>query len=201
MTQEKWIPLITAFKTGQEQSFEKQLIPFYKKNQFQLFKLTQSKEDSWNVFVESMVKFRERFLLGTERIPNNVNGYIFQSQCNIWIDICRKRNKKRQIQTKTVSVTQLESVVNAGKVASTQEHHHWEEQESEVNRLKALEIAISKLCDSCRQLIERNVFDKIKLKVLKEEMNYTSSYQAIVEKKKRCIKKLTKLFFLELNQI
>lgn len=200
MTQEKWITIIERFKAGQEKSFEKALIPYYKKNQFQLFKITQSKEDAWTIFVESMVNFRERFLLNAERVPNNINGYIFQSQRNIWIDICRKRNKKRQIKTKAVEVAQLEGALGFGNVATAPEYH-WEEQESEESRLKSLEIAISKLCDNCRQLIERNVFDKIKLKVLREEMNYTSSYQAIVEKKKRCIKKLTKLFFLELNQI
>lgn len=201
MTQEKWITVVEAFKAGREQSFEKRLIPFYKRNQFQLFKLTQSKETAWNVFVESMINFREQFLIGNERLPNNINGYIFQSQRNIWIDVCRKQNKKRQIQTKTVEVAQLEGALSFGNTVTAPEPYHWEAQDSEASKLIALEKAISKLCDSCRKLIERNVFDKIRLKVLKEEMNYTSSYQAIVEKKKRCMKKLTKLFFLELNQI
>lgn len=201
MTQEKWITAINAFKNGQPQSFENLLIPYYKQQQMQLYRLTESKEDGWTVFVESMLRFKEKLMLEAISIPNNINGYIFRIQQNIWIDMCRKRNRKKQVTIKAVETQQLENALGGRGMMQEPTIYHFETQQEEEKRLVALENAINQLCDSCKKLIERNVFDKVKLKTLKIELKMTSSYQAIVEKKKRCLKKLTKLFFLELNQI
>jgi len=205
MTQEKWSAIIKTYKAGQTQPFEEKIMPLYKKSKGLLFNIEglNSEEDAWLVFSDSLVKFRQLFLIGSEPIPNNVNGFLYTAQKNIWIDICRKRNRKRQVKLNMMDKTQLEYVcAGSTALALRSVYSYQEEQVLESKRLHALDRAIGKLCDNCRKIIEEHALEGKKLKVLKEEMNYTtSSYQAIVEKKKRCMKKLTKLFFMELNQV
>jgi len=195
---QKWEKVVAAYKDGNERPFDQLLIKeYHKEHKPRLLSLTRSADDAWLIYVEAMLKFRDKFVLSDLPLPNNPDGYINRMERNIWIDICRKRNKKRQIHYVDIEVKQLGAMLTT---AVAEYDPLFEKVSNEETYLAALEIAIGKMCDKCREIIEKNIFQNIKLKTLKVEMNYTGSYQAIVEKKKRCIKKLTKIFFMELNQ-
>ena len=199
MTQHQWIDLIQAYKKGNTSDFDKNIASiFHQKYRLQLLSLTQSENDAWDVFVDAMLKFREKYLMGDIPLPKNINAFFFQMQRNVWLDLCRKRNAKRKIQYQPL--TQIDIAKHLG--ASVESHNSFfETQEQEQENLFALSKAINNLCDKCKTLLEQHVFNGLKLKTLKTSLGYTGSYQTIVEKKKSCIKKLTKLFFKELNSL
>jgi len=148
-----------------------------------------------------MTKFWERFVLQNEPLPkHNIKGYIFRMVRNNFVDEARKQNRKTGLKLVELDNDKiLHQLKNSEMMDTTQpEEEHRNNQLVEQKYLVSLENAINKLCDDCKQLIERNVYDGERLKTLKTELNYTGSYQTIVEKKKRCIKKLTKIFFKEL---
>ncbi len=196
---QEWEKVIQAYRSGNERAFDQMIVKAYQRDhEPRLLSLTKSKDDAWLVYVEAMLKFRDKFVIGIAPLPKNPNGYLNRMERNIWVDICRKRNQKKQIKFVEIENHQLTAMF--AQVGQSGPDDYYDEEQKEEQYLNALEKAIGKMCDKCKEIIEKNIFQNIKLKTLKIEMNYTGSYQAIVEKKKRCIKKLTRIFFLELEQ-
>jgi len=205
MTQKKWILIIRAYRAGNKKAFNQSIIPYYYKIKRQIKNLEgfPKEEDCWLIFSDSMVKSRRLFLAGDKNIPQSINGYIYTMQKNIWADICRKRNQVRQIRLRPIEKEKLEFLSATGSDTSPVilTYNFQEAQNEEQKRLQALDRAISRLEDTtCKKIIEEHSLEGKKLKVLKKEINYRGTDQAIGGKKKRCIEKLTKLFFIELNQ-
>ncbi len=200
-----WNHIVNEGRVGNEAPFNALLQPLYDADfKWQLLKVTQSEEMAFEVFLNAMTKFWERFILKKEHLPKgNIKGYIHNMARNNFLDLKRKDNRKSNLKTVELDDTLLgfsaKGLSEENMYVNRQESV--DGQTSENRKLRSLSTAIGKLCDDCKTLIERNVFEGEKLKSLKIEMGYTGSYQAIVEKKKRCIKKLTKLFFVELNQM
>ncbi|MFK8103158.1 MAG: RNA polymerase sigma factor [Saprospiraceae bacterium] len=198
MTQQEWIDLIQAYKKGDTNNFDKKVLRLFQEDyRAQLLVLTESENDAWDVFVDAMIKFRARYLIDDLPLPRNISAFFYQMQKNVWLDLCRKRNAKRKIKYKALTAADIKQALTTNIENNNQ---FFEVQEQENNHLASLAKAIEKLCDKCRSLLERHLFDGAKLKVLKTELGYSGSYQTIVEKKKSCIKKLTKLFFIELSE-
>ena len=198
-----WPEVIAKSKKGNNAAFNSAVTQNYS-TQFKgpLITLTSNEETAFELYLDVMAKFWERFVLKGEDLPKqNINGYIFRMVRNRHVDLNRKQKSIKQINTVELDHKKLIHQINRIDMANEEsDQDHQFNQDSENQNLIALENAISKLCDNCKQLIERNVFNGERLKVLKTELGYTGSYQTIVEKKKRCIKKLTKLFFMELNE-
>jgi len=205
MPETNWPDIIEESRNGNNALFNKAVsdnYPIHFKGA--LITLTGSEEMAWEIYLNGMTKFWERFVLHSESLPDkNVKGYIFRMLRNNYVDEKRKLNRKKSLnyveldQRKLVHQYTNRIMVNE----NITEHDFQNNQELEQKYLVALENAISRLSDDCKKLIERNVFEGEKLKVLKSEFGYTGSYQAIVEKKKRCIRKITKLFFEELSEM
>jgi len=197
-----WLEIVTESKKGNNAPFNHTVsenYPIHFKGP--LITLTGSEETAWEIYLNGMTKFWERFVLQNEPLPKqNIKGYIFRMVRNNFVDEARKQNRKTGLKLVELDNDKiLHQLKNSEMMDTTQpQEEHRNNQLVEQKYLVSLENAINKLCDDCKQLIERNVYDGERLKTLKTELNYTGSYQTIVEKKKRCIKKLTKIFFKEL---
>ncbi len=202
MVQNNWLEIITECKKGNNAPFNRAVSGNYPVHfKGPLITLTGSEEMAWEVYLNGMTKFWERFVLHNEALPDkNIKGYIFRMVRNNFVDESRKLNKKTGLKLVELDHNKLLRQLKTTDMIdqSKPEKEHSNNQKVEQQYLVALENAISKLCDDCKKLIERNIYDGERLKTLKTELNYTGSYQTIVEKKKRCIKKVTKLFFKEL---
>ncbi len=205
MLENNWPKIIAESKKGNNALFNSTVSADYPLHfKGALISLTGSEDMAWEVYLNGMTKFWERFVLHNEKLPEqNVKGYIFRMVRNNYVDESRKLNKKSSLKLVELDQTKLMHQYKNGKMIneSTPENEHHNNQIVEQQYLVALENAISKLCEDCKALIERNIYDGERLKNLKTELSYTGSYQTIVEKKKRCIKKVTKLFFQELSEM
>lgn len=198
-----WPEVIAKSKKGSNIAFNRAVADNYAAHfKGPIISLTSNEEDAYEIYLEVMTKFWERFVLQTEDLPKqNINGYIFRMIRNKFVDESRKKKSLKNTHVVELDPKKLIYQLKDSAMLYDESHptnEHKNKQESESKHLIALENAISKLCEDCKQLIERNIFDGERLKVLKTELGYTGSYQTIVEKKKRCIKKMTKLFFIEL---
>jgi len=202
MEKHNWLEIVTESKRGNNAPFNLMVsknYPIHFKGP--LITLTGSEEMAWEIYLNGMTKFWERFVLQNEPLPKqNIKGYIFRMVRNNFVDEARKQNRKTGLKLVELDNDKILHQLKTSEMIDNNqtENEHSNNQLVEQKYLVSLENAINKLCGDCKQLIERNIYDGERLKTLKTELNYIGSYQTIVEKKKRCIKKLTKLFFKEL---
>ncbi len=101
---------------------------------------------------------------------------------------------------KSIDLT-LENEPGISKLVHSVEYPNYldaNEQDS-LKRSKLLRAAIEKLDEMCKSIISENVMGGMKLKELVSELSYKGSYSGLVQKKKRCIKKLSKLIYIEMK--
>lgn len=202
-----WQEAIDAARQGDTKAFNDQVCRAYQQQHKKaLIPLVGSEAESWQIYLLAVTKFWEKYILSAEELPQrNIDGYIFMMCKNAYYDDCRKRTttkSKRIVLVEDFNLPQnskqipqaddsLEEQLFAGNSADGKWQIH----------LSLLSAAIERMCGACKSIIEENVLGKIKLIDLKEKMNYGGGYQAIVQKKKRCLNKLTKLFYQELNRM
>ena len=148
--------------------------------------LTKSEDTAKEVFMISMQKFWERFVINQEDLPHNSTGYIYMMCRNAWL------LEKRQPWSAVIlnENTTQNALKNTNYQIDTEIN---KETTTDDNLLKhkALSIAINQLCDKCKKLIEAELDSQIKLKDLQHDMGY-SNYQALVQAKYNCKKRLIK---------
>lgn len=197
-SEKEWIEALDLTRKGKSKAFDQQLLrAFQKVHKKALIPLVGSAEESWQVYLQAMTKFWEKYILAGNELPaKNINGYIFMMCKNAYYD--RHRKKKKEINTESLS---LDDRYQQAEKSS------WQESYTDLDTviqdrqyLLQLHQAIERLGDSCKAIIEENVLGKIKLIELRKKLQYGGGYQAIVQKKKRCLKKLTKFFFEELHK-
>ncbi len=192
--------IIECAQKGNELPFNTFFDLTYKKIKPKLLSLTKSLDDSQEIFIISMQKFWERFVINQENLPHNSTGYILTMCKNAWL--MQKRSKKDTF----ISVENpLEYQVlkqQDTQVDGIEESHTTEN--IELLRHKALVQALNMLSDKCRSLIENELNDDRKLKDLQEELGF-KNYQALVQAKYNCKKRLVRKVYeviekLEENQ-
>lgn len=200
-----WEKVVDQAKAGNVRQFEKALLKLFEnKAKGPLIKLTGSSELAWEVYSLAISKFWEKFVVESNELPSqNIEGYIYNMARNAHFDLIRKQNKKKQIDYKTIDFNEVETYLknNYSKDLPISEETLLKEQDVKLMQFKALENALKKLCKSCQLIFEKNFFEGKKLKEIHSEINYGGTYQAIVKKKNRCVKKLTRYFFEELYKI
>ena len=82
MTQQEIKQIIEAVEKGDESAFNPFFKDYHQKCIFRLRHLTQSEDLANEAFMEAIYKFWKKFVKGTEVLPNNVEGYIFQMAKN-----------------------------------------------------------------------------------------------------------------------
>ncbi|WP_152537442.1 sigma-70 RNA polymerase sigma factor region 4 domain-containing protein [Aquimarina pacifica] len=149
-----------------------------------LYTLTKSKADCDDIFMISIYKFWEKFVASQEKLPYNIQGYIFMMCKNAWL------MKKRAPWENKVSGN--DSIENFEKEdISIQPEEDAEVQKIQFLRQKALSLAIDDLCGKCKKLIESQLAQGVNQKELQNELGYTT-YQALMQAKYNCKKRLVK---------
>ncbi len=153
-----------------------------------------SKEDVYSVCTLVIKKFWERFYVKEEELPTNVNGYLYMMAMNAVIDYSKMKKKKDQHETE-LDVSKLNKRM--------QEHFIDEASLVEANEEKelqyqALEVGFTKLCEKCRALLQKNIFEKQRIKAIYEQLGFKTP-NAATKKKITCINQLKKLVYQEIH--
>lgn len=181
--------IINEARNGNELPFNKFLKTTFNDLKKQLILLIKSEPKAEDVFIEAMQKFWERFVIQENEIPKNPKGYIFMICKNIWL--MEKRNQWNKIILK-------DSFLDHEVVSADDDD---ESEDSELNlRKKSLVIALTMISAKCKELMELSMDTSIKLIDCMESLGY-ETYQALIQAKYNCKKKLIKEVFTALSEL
>lgn len=203
MKEENWKTAIDLAKDGKENTFNSLVNEMYQTHYYQAIqKLTKDTSVTREVYTKAITKFWERFVLRGDSLPSsNINGYIYNMSRNAFIDIKRQEQRKKECEfcsKQALNLARDYTVI----MKNPHTYHgsaHKEEQDDYELKMKLLQQSISQLEATCQEIIRRNIFEGELLKDLKSELGFTGTYQSIVEKKKRCMRRLSKLMFSALE--
>jgi len=171
-----------------EQAFKEVLLPF-------ITNKSKSKSDAEEIACESLTKFWERFYILKEPLPENVNGYLYTIGLNSLFNYYRMKNKftKRTISVDTTELSQK----YGSRMAEDYNLESFTEKET---MYKAMELGLAKMCQSCKEILRLYIFENKKLKDIYKELNMPTA-NAASKKKTKCINKLIKYTYKELDQM
>ncbi|WP_108867209.1 RNA polymerase sigma factor [Aquimarina aquimarini] len=184
---------IKSAQKGDERPFNIFFEYAFQKLRGKLLSLTKSEEDTREVFITSMQKFWERFVINQEELPHNSIGYIYIMCKNAWL--MKKRNIKGLV---TVSDQPYEYHDDTEAPVSYEDQTEIEN--DRVLKHKALAIALEKLSPKCKTLLENDMDHQVQLKDLQQELGYTN-YQALVQAKYNCKKRLIQKVYEALEKL
>ena len=181
--------IIKEARNGNELPFNKFLKRTFIDLKKQLILLTKSESKAEDIFIEGMQKFWERFIIQQNEIPKNSKGYIFMICKNIWL--MEKRNHWNKIVLKDSFLDH--------EVISADDYDKNEDNELTL-RKKSLGIALTMISAKCKELMELSMDASIKLIDCMELLGY-ETYQALIQAKYNCKKKLIKEVFTALSEL
>lgn len=185
MTENDFKKIIDSAIEGNEFPFDRFFEDTFQKLLPKLTSLTKSREDAQEVFIISLHKFWERFVINQEKLPHNSVGYIYMMCRNAWL-----LQKRQPWSTVTLSDTPdvyQHHEVNKGESSMETEKH----MNDDLLKHKALATAIESLSPKCKTLIEAELDTQVRLKDLQQDLGYRN-YQALVQAKYNCKKRLVK---------
>lgn len=196
MTESDIKKIIDSAINGNEFPFDRFFEDTFQKLLPKLNFLTKSKENSQEVFTISMHKFWERFVINQEKLPHNSIGYIYMMCRNAWL--LQKRQPWNAVTLSEEPDTF--TVKKNNDYDPVIEEEIKEDMDEDLLRHKALVTAIDLLSPKCKALIEAELDDSIRLKDLQDDLGY-SNYQALVQAKYNCKKRLVKKVYETLTNL
>lgn len=180
--------IIESAIIGNEFPFNRFFEETFKKLLPKLTFLTKSEDDAQDLFLISMHKFWDRFVINQEELPHNSTGYIYIMCRNAWLR-----------QKKPWNTVNIDDNASQKYAASNEKEYNINIElkihlDDDLLKHKALSIALEQLPEKCKRLIESELNPEIRLKDLQEDLGYTN-YQALVQAKYNCKKKLIKKIF------
>ncbi len=192
MTTAEFEKIIAQAKAGNEIPVNRYFKDLYVKFKPRLMSITHSAQDADDIYMEAMYKFWRDFVKGDKKLPDNIDGYLYVAAKNVWLDQCRKKERRKIVPMENVAYTMSE----APEVESRQELI--EQETLEAKKQSAWKKAVQRMCDKCTQIYQQHIIQKQKLSKLWKEMGY-KNHQGIIQAKYNCKKELTRLFFEELE--
>lgn len=171
-----------------EHAFQEILLPFISNK-------SKSTSDAEEIACESLTKFWERFYILKEPLPENVNGYLYTIGLNSLFNYYRMKNKFTK-RTTLVDTSEM-SQKYGSKLTEDYSLESFTEKET---LYQAMELGLAKMCQSCKKILQLYIFENKKLKEIYKELNIPTA-NAASKKKTKCINKLIKYTYKELNQI
>lgn len=180
---------------GDEVLFNKFIENIYSELLPKLIVLTSSVDSARDVFIQSIQKFWERFVIKQEQLPENTVAYIYRMCKNAWL--MQKRNQWNMVM--------LTSEPYSYQAVDGSDHFLLESDQAvkdseDLYRQKALTLALEQMSEKCKQLIEAELDKQVKLKDLQDELGY-HNYQSLVQAKYNCKKRLAKMVFGVLKEL
>lgn len=179
---------------GNELPFNRFLEDLYKYLSPKLYSLTNSKAEADDIFITSMQKFWERFVMNQEKLPHNSEGYVYMMCKNAWL------MSKRHPWSSVVLHNTLYEYHNTTDDTIKEKNHFNQETEQEWLKMKALSEGLESLSPKCKTLIETEIDQNTKLKDLQDTLGY-KNYQALVQAKYNCKKRLIKKVYEIMNRM
>ncbi|MEZ4886285.1 MAG: sigma-70 family RNA polymerase sigma factor [Chitinophagales bacterium] len=170
-----------------------------------LIKLTHSKADAEDVFMESIHQFWQDLQDNKVKHKGNLKAFIYISAKNKWLNIQRKeKGGKNKVYSKdTETIESLED--NKKKTYSDENFDPLIKAENQANknlkdenRKKAMNEAMKQLDKKCQSLLIESIAHKKKLKDLQKSLGFVS-INAIKMAKSRCRKTLLQKIAIILN--
>jgi len=147
----------------------------------------ESEEEAKEIFVITMQKFWECFVIKQQKVPSNCIGYIYIMCKNTWLLQKKKYNNTIPINDQILNYYKnLSNDTNENEFISDELMN-----DDQFLKHKALTKAIEDLSPKCKTLIEVDLDPDIKLKNLQKTLGY-DNYQALVQAKYNCKKRLIK---------
>ncbi len=177
--------IIESAQKGNELPFNTFFDRTYQKIKPKLLSFTKSIDDSQEIFIISMQKFWERFVINQENLPHNSTGYILAMCKNAWL--MQKRSKKNiivPVENPSEYQNPMQRDVQVDMIEDSLAL-----EDIELLKHRALMQALNMISDKCRLLIENELDSNSQLKDLQEELGY-KNYQALVQAKYNCKKRL-----------
>ncbi len=188
--------IIDSARNDNEFPFDRFFEDTFQKLLSKLKFLTKSEENAKEVFVISMQKFWERFVINQEELPLSSVGYIYMMCRNTWL--LRKRKPWNAVTLSEESEVFRNDEENEHD--PTKESEIKEEMNEDLLRHRALSIAMNLLSSKCKLLMEAELDNTIRLKDLQEELGF-GNYQALVQAKYNCKKRLVQKVYEALNTL
>ena len=192
MTESDVKKIIDSAINGNEFPFDRFFEDTFEKLLPKLRFLTKSQDTAKEVFMISMQKFWERFVIKQEEVPHNSVGYIYMMCRNAWF------LQKRQAWDGVTLSDSPETLQQEDIYESPDEAE--EGVTDQLLKHKALATAIESLKPKCKTLIEAELDSQVKLKDLQNELGF-ANYQALVQAKYNCKKRLIKKVYEVLEQL
>ncbi|WP_299433025.1 hypothetical protein [uncultured Aquimarina sp.] len=194
MSDQKLEKIIEQAIQGNELAFDNFLQDVFKKLKPQLLSLTNSEAELQDVFIVSMQKFWERFIVNQEQLPKNSTAYIYTMCKNAWL--ISKRNPWNSFALKD----DLQQLRNKEQVTTQNSQDSIKDLEQEWFQKRALSEALDSLSPKCKTLMESEINPELKLKDLQQQLGFPN-YQALVQAKYNCKKRLIKKVYEIYNQL
>jgi DNA-directed RNA polymerase specialized sigma24 family protein len=175
--------VIKAAIDGNELPFSHFVKDLYQGLVPKLVVLIKDKSDTEAIFIAAMQKFWERFVINQEKLPLNIEAYVFVMCKNAWL-----LQKQSAWHTKIVLQDSYFEEKDAQVYDMSRPTNNLK---TEDLKAKALTKAIEALSPKCKTLIEVDLNPTMKLKDLQATFGY-SNYQALVQAKYNCKKRLVK---------
>lgn len=194
MSDKKLKKIIEQAIQGNELAFDHFLQDVFKKLKPQLLSLTNSEAEVQDVFIVSMQKFWERFIVNQEQLPKNSTAYIYTMCKNAWL--ISKRNLWNSFTLKD----DLNQLKDKEEVTHEDTQDNIKDLEQEWLQKRALSEALESLSPKCKTLMESEIDPEIKLKDLQQQLGF-QNYQALVQAKYNCKKRLIKKVYEIFDQL
>lgn len=197
MNRAKWESAIRRSAKGDNKLFNTIVVDLYRDNfKDALTKFIKDENDVEEVYTISITKFWERFVLLQEDLPtSNIEGYLYKMAYNAYVYILKRRNKKKVIAFSPIDESNIADIVS--KIQYPQNLP--QEDLDTLSKSEILERSISRLATGCQRIIKMNVMSGSKLIDIQDDIDYNGSYNGLVKMKQRCIKRLARIFFKELQ--
>lgn len=178
---------------GNELPFDRFLKDLFEQLKPKLILITQSTHEAEDIFIAAMQKFWERFVINQEKLPKNSVGYIFVMCRNNWL--ISKRHHWNSVILKDITediISNEQSNLDNAQVT--------ESLELDWLQKRALSEALDTMSDKCKTLIQSEIDPETKLKDLQKQLGF-QNYQAIVQAKYNCKKRLIKKVYEIFDQL
>jgi len=193
MNREAWQHIVQEARNGNEALFNKAFTSNFQEHFYKaIHKIVQDESLTREIYNSTMLKFWERFVLMGEDLPeSNIDGYIYQMSRNAFYELRRQKTNQRNLNT---VYTESQEIIEK-YTADTTNYNRLEVNENQGEEMKKEDILhhiINGMNKNCQEIIKRNMLQGVTLVKVKEEIALYGSYNAIVQKKKRCMNVLSK---------
>lgn len=176
---------------GDEQAFNQFLESSWQAISASLIKLSGSKEEAHSLFISGMSILWEHFVIRKRTIPANINAYLYIVCKNEWL------SEKKKIEKDILVFDSVHLENTESDIIPFEELSHQEEEKQKLDDL--LQEGIKLATDKCKKIIELHLKKGLKLKEIWKQLGF-ESYQAIVQAKYNCKKRLGIYIFTKIRK-